>query len=307
MPETRSPSSLALWLEGALTGFALPMMAIVVAAIGAALYMAGILSEGWTAAFVVIAVAVAAAGYLVREALSPRADDVARRLLWGTAAGVLLLTAVPAFRTVVPGAPEAAGELGVVGDTLPVPHAGTVRVLVQGTLPEAGAPVISFRLAGITPPAEAKLERTYSFARVGRGGRTRVAHDHTSTYLEGKVADGGALRLERLSGEPAGPLRVAVFPEPLPTWVFVALAVLVAALAAVADARLRSGNAAAVAGMALAFGILVTENATPATAVGTTVGSILLGAIAGALGGALLAFVAKRFVAPSAAARAARR
>ncbi len=307
MPDSTPPSSLAGWVEDALSGLAVPMMAIVLVAIGALLYVSGILTEGWTAALIVFAVAIVAAGYLAREALSPRADDFARKLLWGAAAGVLLLTALPAFRTVVPGAPLATGDLGAAGDVVAVPGGGAVRVLVQTTLPAEGAPAVSFRVGGLTPPAEGKLERTYSYARVGRGGRTRVAHDHTSTFFEGKVAGDGPLRLERLSGEPVGGLHVAVFPEPVPTWLFVVLGVVVAAVAAAADARLRKGNAAPVAAMALAFGVLVTENATPAAAVGTTFGSILLGAIVGAVVGAVLAFVARRVLpAPAAAGRTGR-
>jgi NhaP-type Na+/H+ or K+/H+ antiporter len=69
---------------------------------------------------------------------------------------------------------------------------------------------------------------------------------------------------------------------------------------AIADARLRKGNAAAVTAMALAFAIIVTENATPASALGTTFGAILLGAICGAVAGVLLAAIARKLLPPPA-------
>jgi hypothetical protein len=307
MPET-VPSSFSLWLEEALTGWVLPVAALVAVGVAGALYVAGVLPEGWTGGLIVLAVSIAAAGWLVREALAPREDPLPRTLLLVAAAGVLVLTAWPAFRTVVPGAPLAEGALEQ-GDALAVPHAGTIRVLVQGQLPPGGTPSLAFRLAGVEPSAEGRLERTYSYARVGRGARTRVAHDRTSTFIEARLPRGASLQLESLRGDHVGPLQVAVFPEPIPGWLLVVLAVAIAAVAAIADARIGKGNGAVVAGMALAFGVLVTENATPASAVGETFGSILLGAIAGALGGAILGFLARRAVpAPRrAAARAQRR
>ena len=305
MPEPTSPTPISLWLEEALSGWGLPAAALALVAIAGVLYLTGRLGEGWVAAAIVVAVAVLAAGYLAREAVAPRVDLLARNMLWASAAGVLVLATWPAVRTVVPGAPMAAGDLGAVGDTLALPRGGTVRVLVQAQLPSEGTPTVGFRIGGVQPPAEGRLERTYSYARVGRGGRTRVAHDHSSMYLEARVAPGGTLRLDRLTGEPVGPLHVAVFPEPLPTWLFIAIALVIAVGGAIADARLRKGNAAAVTAMALAFAIIVTENATPASAIGTTFGAILLGAISGAIAGVVLAAVARRIVPPP-ASRAAR-
>lgn len=300
MPEPTPTTPTSLWLEEALSGWGLPIAVLAAVGIAGALYLAGRLDEGWVAAAMVVAVAVLAATYLAREALSPRVDLLARNMLWAAAAGVLVLATWPAVRTVLPGAPMAAGDLGAVGDTLAVPRGGNVRLLVQAQLPQNGTPTISFRIGGLEPAAEGRLERTYSYARVGRGGRTRVAHDHSSMFLEARVAPGGTLRLDRLTGEPVGPLHVAVFPEPLPTWLFIAIAVIIAAGGAIADARLRKGNAAAVTAMALAFGILVTENATPASALGTTFGAILLGAISGAVAGVVLAALARKIVPPPA-------
>ncbi len=304
MPESTPTTATSLWLEEALSGWALPGAALALVAVAGALDLSGHLGEGGVAAAIVVGVAVVAAGYLAREAVAPRVDLFARNMLWGAAAGVLVLATWPAIRTVLPGAPIAAGDLGV-GDTLVVPRGGNVRVLVQAQLPPEGTPTIAFRLGGVQPPAEGRLERTYSYARVGRGGRTRVPHDHSSMFLEAHVAPGVPVRLERLTGEIVGPLHVAVFPEPLPTWLYVALAVVIAIGGAIADARLRKGNAAAVTAMALAFGIIVTENATPASALGTTFGAILLGAISGAIAGVVLAALARKIV-PAPAGRGAR-
>jgi hypothetical protein len=125
-------------------------------------------------------------------------------------------------------------------------------------------------------------------------------------FLEARLAPARTLRLDRLSGEPVGALHVAVFPEPVPTWLFVAMALVIAIGGAIADARLRKGNAAAVTAMALAFGLIVTENATPASAIGTTFGAILLGAISGAIAGVVLAAIARRIVPAPPAGRGAR-
>jgi hypothetical protein len=86
----------------------------------------------------------------------------------------------------------------------------------------------------------------------------------------------------------------------------VVFALLVLILASAADARLgMKGNAAVASGMALAFGLLVGFNATPAAAVGPAVGGVILGAMAGALSGAISGAIVRRWV-PAAKRRPAR-
>jgi hypothetical protein len=180
---------------------------------------------------------------------------------------------------------------------------------VRGQLPAGGTPVVAFRISGTEPAVEGKLERTYSYARVGRGGRAQVAHDRSALYLAAKVpAGGGALTLDRLTGDPVGPLSISVYPDRIPGALHWALAVLVLLAAAAAEVRLRRSGIAAIAGIAISFGLLVTDNATPAAAVGTAVGALLLGAITGAAAGGLAAFLARRVVPapPEARARGAR-
>lgn len=299
MPEPHAPSSFSLWLEEALTGWVLPLSGLALLAAAVALYFAGLLPEGLTAAVMVALATLAAAAMVLRAAVTGRTDRGALALSALAAAGILVV-GVPALTAVAPGRPLAEGDLSARGGAVPLPAglAGRVRLLVRATLPAAGAPVLSFTIGGTIPPAQGHLERTYSYARVGRGGRAAVAHDHSATYLETRLA-GQALVLERLSGEPVGALHVAVYRDWVPLWLHLALAIAVLVLAAVAEARLRRGGAAALAGMALAFGILVAENATPASAVGTTFGSILLGGLVGALAGGIAGVVARRLIAPA--------
>lgn len=307
----RTPSSLTLWLEEALTGWILPVAGLAVLGAAGGLYAAGRLSEGAAAAAVSAVVGLLALTFTIRPALSPAADRPGRWLAVAAAAGALFLSVVPAVAAVVPGRPLAQGALAARGDVMPVPAdvPHHVRLLVAAPLPASGTPAVRFTIGGLRPPVEGHLERTYTYARVGRGGRAPVAHDRTEVWLEGDLADAHALTLDRLGGDATGPLRVTVFRDLTPTALQAGLAVAVLALAAAAEARLRRGNVAAVVGMALGYGILVAENATPASAAGVAVGALLLGGFAGAGAGGLAAAIAKRLVPapPEVAGRAGRR
>jgi hypothetical protein len=298
MADLNPPTSFTLWLEEALTGWILPVAGLVLAGVAGLLYVAGYLPEGTTAAAIAILGGLLASLYVLRPALSARADRAGRALAVAAALGTLFLAAFPAVETVAPGKAIAEGELARRGDTLPLPPGRPrhVRLLVRGQLPQGGTPVVTFQIGGTEPALEGKLERTYSYARVGRGGRAAVAHDHTSAYLAGRVSSGGVLTLDRLVGEPVGPISIAVYPDRVPNAVHWALAVLFLLVAAAAEVRLRKSGLASIAGIAIAFGLLVTDNATPTAAVGTAVGAILLGAITGAAAGGLAAFLAKRVV-----------
>ena len=304
MPDPRPPSSFATWLDEALSGIVLPMLAIVAMAAAGGMYLVGVLSEGATAGVLIALASLAAAAAVLRPALTGRVDPVGRWLTVAAASGTLLLTGAPALATVNPGQPLVEGDLSARGDAFPLPSftPGRARLLVHANLPAAGVPQASFVLAGPNPPVRGHLERTISYARVGRGGRAAVPHDHSSAYLEAKLAGARSISLERLDGETAGPLHVAVYRDLLPTAAHVALALLVLAVAAAAQARLRRGSGAAFAGMALAFGLLVAENATPDAAVGTALGAVLLGGFTGAVAGALAGWIARRLVAPPAEA-----
>jgi hypothetical protein len=311
MPDPRPPSPLTIWLDEVLTGWTLPVAGLAVLGAAAGLYLLGLLPEGATAAVIAVVAGLLAAVQVARPALAPRADRAGRVLAGIAAVGTLVLTAYPPVDTVAPGRPLAQGTLPARGATLLLPAStpAYVRLLVHVTLPQTGTPEVRFRLAGTEPPAQGKLERTYSSARVGRSGRTQVAHDRSSTYVATRIAGGApALVLDELGGEAAGPLEVAVYPDRLPPALHWALAIATVLLAAAAEARHRMGSGAAVAGMGVAFGLLVADNATPTSAIGTTLGAVLLGAAAGAAAGGLAAFVMKRLVpaAPVPSGRGAR-
>lgn len=302
MPE-RSPTPFSLWLDEALSGWMVPVAALVAVGVVALLYFVGIASEDVTATVVVAAAGVTAGLYLVRPALD-RANPAGGR--WLAAAAALLTcvaTVVPALPTVRPGDPIFSGEVAQVDDTVAVPRgvAGPVRLLVWGKLAPGGEPSITFTISGTREPIDGKLERTFGYTRIGRGGRARVAHDHTADFYPAEIPPGAtALKLDRLRGQLVSPLHVAVYREPIPIaggpWVLAAVALLAACLA---DARLGLRNNLAVAsGMAVAFGLLVTYNATPAAAVGPAVGGIILGALVGSLAGWIAGAIVRRLVPP---------
>lgn len=300
MTDPQSPPTMARWLEEALSGVALPMMALVALAAAGGMYLVGVASEGGTAAVIIGLGSLGAAAAVLRPALAERIDPVGRALTVAAAIGTLLVAGLPALATVLPGRPFVEGDLAVPGDALPLPSGlpGRARLLVHANLPAAGGPPVGFVLGGPTPPVQGHLERKVSFARVGRGGRS-AAYDHSSAFLEARLSGVAAIVLERLGGETAGPLHVTVHRDPLPGPAHVVLALVVLALAAAAQARLRRGGGPACAGVALAFGVVVTERATPDAAVATTLGAALLAALVGGVVGALAGWLARRLVAPA--------
>jgi hypothetical protein len=296
MPDPKPPSAFSLWLEEALTGWVLPLVGLGLVAAAAGLYWLGLLPDGPTGAALACLVALGVALLLVKPSLSPAVATPLRALTVGVAAAVAVLTVLPAIQAVAPGEPAGLGELAQPGDSLPLPPglAGRVRVLVHAPLPPGGTPQVDFRIGGGAAPLEGRVERTLSYSRVGRGSRAAVTHDHNEVWVHGEVAAGaGSLRLERLTGPVAGPLQVAVYRAWFPPRLLWLLASLALLAAAAVEARLGKGNGAAVAGMGLAYGLLVGANASPASAVGTSLGAILLGALAGALAGTIAVTLAR--------------
>ncbi len=298
--DSRGPSSFRLWLEEALTGWIVPAAAIAAAVVTGALYVAGLVSEVATAVLVAVAAPLAVALVMLRPALETGRAAGSRALLGVTALLTLLVTVVPALQAILPGAPLFAGDVGIEGETIAVPSGveGRIRLLVAGHLREGGEPQVTFAFTGARQPIEGKLERTTSYARVGRLGRTRVTHDHISDWYEGVLSPGtAALRLDRLQGHLGSRLEVSVYRDWLPHAVQVLVAFLVLLLAAGADARGGvQGNTAVLSGMALAFGLLVSFNATPAAAVGPAVGGVILGAVIGALAGGAAGWLGRKVV-----------
>lgn len=256
------------------------------------------------ASLVIVAVALAVAFYLARPALDPQRDAATRAIAAAAAVLTLVATGLPALRTVHPGEPLFSGEVERSGETIPVPEgvSGPVRLLVSGRLADRGEPVVTFTIGGTREPVDGKLERTFGYARVGRGGRARVAQDHDTDFFPANLTAGArSLRLERLQGQLTTPLRIAVYREPIPVtggpYVLAAVALILAALV---DARLGwKSNLAVASGMAVVFGLLVTYNATPASAIGPAVGGVVLGGIVGSLAGWIVGAIVRRFVPPS--------
>lgn len=253
------------------------------------------------ATLIVVAVALGVGVYLVRPALEGPRDAATRTVVAAAAVVTVIATALPALRTLHPGEPAFAGEVDRADDTVAVPQgfSGPVRLLVSGKLAERGEPAVTFTIAGTHEAVQGKLERTFGYARVGRSGRARVASDHDTDFFPARIDAGTrALRLDRIQGQLASPLRIAVYREPIPIaggpWILAAIAL---ALAAIADARLGlRNNLSVAAGMALAFGLLVAYNATPTSAIGPAAGGVILGAIVGSLAGWIAAAVVRRFV-----------
>jgi hypothetical protein len=289
---------LIFWLEDVLGGRTLPVGAIAVVAAAGGLYLLGLLDEEHTAAIAVAVVALWVGLYLVHRAVG--GTGAGRVLGLAAAAATLLAVALPAIPTVWPGKAVFEGQLGAEGDRLPLPPeaVGRIRLLVAGRLGEGGEPSASYVIEGVEPPVHGKLERVYRQVRVGRSGRARVAADHTADWFDGVVRPGTtALTLQRVSGRLGGPLLVSghrpLVPAPWP-WALAGGALL---LAAVAEAQLGRGSGLAVpAGMALAFGLLVTDNATPFAAVGPVLGGAVLGAIVGSLAGWIAGVLARRLL-----------
>jgi len=294
-----TPSSFQLWLEEALSGWILPVAALAAAGLGALLYTAGLLGEEGAGVLLVLLVAGGTAFWMVRNALA--VHDGARGWSWVAAAVTAIAVAVPALPTVRPGRPLFEGELGAEGQAMPLPAGaeGRLRLLIAGRLRDGDERSVSFAVSGPVPAVEGRIERTYGYARVGRGARTRVAHDHVADWYDAQVPAGTReLTLLRLSGQLGSRLLVAgyrpLLPLPAAPWL---LALAALALAAAAEARLGRKNAVAVpSAMALGFGLLVTFNATPAQAAGPAVGALLLGAAGGALAGWMAGALARRLL-----------
>lgn len=296
------PSPLALQIDELLSGGHLLRGALAVLVLAGALYFFGLLGEEAAAAVGVVVVALAGVSLMLRGAAvaGPLARGVALAAALATLAGVLL----PALPTVAPGRPLVEGKLGQAGDRLALPPGahGRLRLLVSGKLVEGGEASVLYAIAGPQPEVEGKLTRVFRQVRVGRGGSGRAASDHTADWYDAVVpAATPELQLRKVNGQLGGRLHVGVYqpllPAPYP-WVLAGLALVLSALA---EARLGRKNAVAVpAGMALAFGLLVTFNATPSSAVGQVGGGVVLGAIAGSLVGWLAGLLGRRLLGPDA-------
>ncbi len=287
-------------LEGLVRPWFLPSFALTVAVGIGIFWWTGMLGDSAVAGIVAVLVPLGLAGFVARPAFSPRADRLARGLLAAAAVLTVVLAAVPAFQAVHPGEPRLVAELSRSGDVQSIPPglSGKVLLLVSTRLGGAAEPVVAFRLGGFEAPVGGELRRTTGFARVGRGGTAKVTHDHDADWFEATVPAGAKeLRLERVQGLSTAPLRVELYPDWIPHGIAWALSLLVLALAAAGEVRLRRDTGAALAaGAALGFGLVVAYNVTPARPVAPVLWAVVLGGIVGAPAAALLRMAFRRLL-----------
>jgi hypothetical protein len=181
---------------------------------------------------------------------------------------------------------------------IPSGVSGRVRLLVGGKLEKGGAPSAQFTLSGTEEPVSGAIERTFTTARVGRGGRAQVPHDHLSDFYDVVLKKGATeLKLERLAGQMGGRLMVEGFHPWLTPLEAAILAFAALLFVAVVDARVGlRGNGVTASGMALFFGWLVAAFATPIAVVSLALGGVVLGAMGGALTGAAVGAIVRKFV-----------
>jgi hypothetical protein len=272
--------------EGLIRPWFFPFFGLTAAVAVGVFYVTGLLSESAVGGMLAVIVPLVLGLMVARPAMGRGAPTAARALL--VAAGILsfVVAMVPALEAVHPGEPVFVGELETSAPAAALPEGvgGRVMVLVSTRLAAGAEPSVGFRLEGFDPPVEGRLERTYTTARVGRGGSARIARDHDSDWFEARIPAGAReIRLERAQGLVGAPLRVAIYRVWLPHAVVWILALLVMALAAAGEVRAGADHGSAIAaGVALGFGLVVGYNVTPARAVVPSLWAIVLGAIAGA-------------------------
>ena len=292
--------------EGLVRPWFFPFFGLTAAVAVGVFYVTGLLSESAVGGMLAVLVPLVLGLVVARPAMGRGAPTTARVLL--VAAGILsfVVPMVPALEAAHPGEPVFVGELdpATPAAALPSGVGGRVMVLVSTKLAPGLEPSVTFRLDGFDPAVEGRLERTYATARVGRGGSARIARDHDSDWFEARIPAGAReIRLERVQGLAATPLRVAIHRVWLPHAVAWIVALLVVVLAAAGEVLAGADHGSAIAaGVAVAFGLIVGYNVTPARAVTPSLWAIVLGAIAGAPAAVALRLVARRVLAGAAPA-----
>jgi hypothetical protein len=285
-------------LEGLVRPWFLPSFGLTVVVGVAVFWSSGLLTDSAVGGIVAVLVPLVLALMVTRPALSPTVDPGTKLMLGAAALLTFGVAANPAFEAVHPGEPRAVAEFTRSDETqaLPAGTDGSVLLLVSTRLGGAAEPVVSFRLGGFDQPVEGELKRTTGFARVGRGGSTKVTHDHDSDWFEARIPkEAKEIRLERVQGLSTAPLRVEIFGNWIPHGVALVLSLLALALAAAGEVRCRRDSGAAIAaGIALGFGLVVSYNVTPGRAVVPSLWAIVLGAIIGAPAAVILRMILRR-------------
>lgn len=273
-------------LDGLIRPWFFPSLGLTIVVGIAVFWWSGLIGDSAIGAIVAVVVPLVLAAMVLRPALEGQLDPVARALLGIAAVLTFGVAAVPAYEAVHPGEPRLVAELGRSGDAQAIPPGsdGPVLLLVSTKLGGGAEPVVGFRLGGFERPVDGELRRTTGFARVGRGGSTKVVHDHDSDWFEATLPAGAKeIRLERVQGLAGAPLRVELFRDWIPHRMAWILSILVLLLAAAGEVRARRDSGAAIAaGVALGFGLVVSYNVTPAKPIVPALWAVVLGAIVGA-------------------------
>jgi len=287
--------------EGLLRPWFFPALGGTLAVAIGIFYATGVVPESLVGGVIAVGVPLILAFMVARPAFGSRSRASAALLVLA-AVFTFLVAAIPALQAVRPGEPIFVAEFERADQSVSLPEgiSGRVLLLVSAPLGGAGEPQVSFRLGGFAQPVEGRLERTFSYARVGRGGRARVSHDHDADWFEARIPEGAQeIRLDRIQGQTAGGLRVSAFRDRLPHAIAWILSVLVLVLAAAGEVRAgREAGSTIAAGVALGFGLVVSYNVTPAQSVVPSLWAIVLGAIIGAPTAVVARFIARRAVPP---------
>jgi hypothetical protein len=293
-------------LEGLIRPWFFPSFGLTVVVGVAVFWFAGLITESAVGGIVAVLVPLVLGFMVARPALSTSVGPATRALLLAAAALSFLVAAIPAYEAVHPGEPRFVAEFTRSGEVQSIPPGtdGSVLLLVSTRLGGTAEPVVNFRLGGFEKPVDGELRRTTGFARVGRGGSTKVTHDHDADWFEATLpSTAKEIRLEKVQGLSTTPLRVEMYRDWIPHWLAWILSILVLCLAAVGEVRAgRDSGSAIAAGVALGFGLVVSYNVTPAQAVIPSLWAIVLGAILGAPAAVIVRMVVRRLL-PAAATK----
>jgi hypothetical protein len=286
VPRTFDDSLRGAFLKSCLAG----AVAIVV---GVGARFAGLNTLG--AGTALIATALSGGGYVVYGICAPRFRG---RGTAGVVLIVLISAAVPAARTLWPGAPIVAGILREPGDEIPLPSPGerAVWVLVASSVghdrPEWWAEY-ELGVGDASVTGDLGRVRGKRFTRGGvrvRAPGSELPGQYHRVRLERSIS---AVRLVRVAGEAPGGLEVSVFREPFAAWLAFACWGVVLLAVTVFDARWKLRGALGLAATIPIFiSALTWRYVTPAAALDGTVRAVLAGTFVGTFAGCGVASIA---------------
>ncbi|MFP2956493.1 hypothetical protein ACLEPN_01360 [Myxococcus sp. 1LA] len=242
------------------------------------------LADGDAAAAFIAVAALGLCGAMLHEAWRGTKARWARTASIFVMGLVLVLAALPALETVLPGQPLAAVEVTEKGQSIPLPPSvnGRVLVVVRGRLAQTGNTEILFSIAGMEEMIRGTLERSRTYIRAKRG-RTHVWRNRLSFHQRGSIPRGvHALTVEQLEGSLEGPLRVEFYRNRWPPLLVAWAAGLVLLTASVLHARLQLRRYALFAGTALGTSLFIYNWGEPRADITFAAACLFLGFTVGA-------------------------